>query len=308
MEYNYLFEYKNNLSYIKRKEELIKKLGFEKAEIFEYTLEETSLDDILESPDTYSFLTEKKVIIIKNIELLDINKEITKHFFKYLKNPDTNKLLIMISNNLDSRKKITKELKINCNYTLLEDNPINIIKEELKGYDITLKAINLLIEYTNSNIDSIKTECDKLRQYKDIDTEITVEDIKSLCFKHLNDKSNLVFDLVRYISSNNKKSAILAYQELSDSIDDIGVISLLESQLRLLKQVSLLMKKSKRKNDIATILDIHPYRIEKTMELLSKVSDTEINELIKKIGEIDYKIKSGIYDMKKPLEIFLLNL
>ncbi len=309
MNFNYLLECENNFSIQQKKEEIIKKEGFINSDINEYDLEETLLDNILESLDTYSFLTEKKVVVIKNIELLNNNDKKVEHFFKYLKNPDNNKLLIMLATTLDSRKKITKDLKANTKYIKIDSDANTIIKNELKDYQISNEATRLILEYTNNQIDAIKTECDKLKQYKCNDKKIDLEDIRKVCFKHQSDTTNLSYDLTKYISAKNKKEAIITYTKLHEyNIDDISIIGLLESQLRLLCQTSLLLSQNKTKKEIANILEIHPYRIEKTIELLHQVSFKEIKTLLKELGEVDYKIKSGIYETKNSLEMLILNL
>lgn len=305
----YLIEYQDNFSYKKKLTELIKKNNFTDNLMSEYDLSETTLELALEDLDTYSFLSEKKIIVIKGVETLDIENKDTKHLLKYLEAPDSNKLLVMTSNNLDSRKKITKELKNKSNYLKLEDDPKKVIQEELNKYTLEPGVIDLILDYTNNNIDSIKNECDKLKEYKDQSQSITTTDIKDICYKKIGDSTQLIFDLVRAICSKNKKEALIIYQKLNIyNIDDISIIGLLESQLRLLEQLNILMDKHKRKQEISTILNIHPYRIEKTMELLRYITKKDINNLIISLGEIDYKTKSGIYEIKKSLEFFLLNL
>lgn len=309
MNNNYLLEYQDNFSYKKKNEELIKKHKFSNNFISEYDLLENTIDIALEDLDTYSFLSEKKIIFIKNIEVLDIDDKNTKHLLSYLENPDSDKLLIMSSTNLDSRKKITKELKKNSNYIKLESDPNKIIKDELKDYKLEVGVVEILLDYTNNNLDAIKNECDKLKEYKFQEKSICKDDIKNICYKRIGEATQMIFDLVRHICSKNKKESLMIYRSLNDyNIDDLSIMGLLESQLRLLEQVSILMDQHKRKQEIATILNIHPYRIEKTMELLRYVSKKEVDDLIIVLGDIDYKTKSGIYEMKKSLEILLLNL
>lgn len=309
MKNNYLIEYVSNFSYKKKIDELIKENGFENNYQSEYDLSENSLDSVLEDLDTYSFLSEKKVILLKNVELLDIDSKKTKHLFNYLENFDPNKLLIMSSVSLDSRKKITKELKNKVNYLKLESNSSLVIKDALKGYTIEEGVESLLIDYINHDIDAIQVECDKLKQYKYNEKVITKEDIKNICYKRIGDSTQLIFDLVKCICSKNKRDALIIYKRLDKYyIDDISLTGLLESQLRLLEQVFLLMDQKKKKQEIASILGIHPYRIEKTQELLRDVSKKEVEILIKRLGELDFKFKSGIYDINKPLEMFILNL
>lgn len=309
MKNNYLLEYSDTFSYSKQLEKIIKKEKFVGSMLSEYDLEEVELDIVLEDLDTYSFLTDKKIIVVKSVDMLDITQKKTEHFLKYLEDPDPNKLLIMSSTRLDARKKITKELKKFSEYMKLENDPFLVIKKELEDYKMENGVIQLIQEYTNNHLDAIKTECDKLKQYKFEEKEITKEDVEKICYKHIDDTTQLTFDLVRYISSINKKEALITYQKLyTYQIEDIQIIALLESQLRLLEQVGLLMDQNMRRNDIASFLDVHPYRIEKTQELLRDLSKKEVDFLIKKLGDLDFNIKSGVYDIKKPLEMFILNL
>ena len=231
------------------------------------------------------------------------------HFFKYLENPDPNKLLILSTKELDNRKKITKELKKRVEYIKIENNPLEIIKNELKEFTIDNKSINLLLEYTNNKIDRIKSECDKLKLFKEKEKKITIEDIKSLCFKDSIDTNNLAFDLIKYIASKNKKEAILTYRKLHENnTEDLGIMALLESQIRLLKQVNSLIAKNEKKDSIATILKTHPFRISKTIELLKDINNSDIDSLIRNLAKLDLEIKSGIIEDKKTLEMLILNL
>ena len=302
MNCNYLLEYTDYLSYKNKQKELILKHKFQDAIVDEYTLDESTLDNVLESLDTYSFLSEKKIILVKQIEQLENENKTLNHFFKYLENPDPNKLLILSTKELDNRKKITKELKKRVEYIKIENNPLEIIKNELKEFTIDNKSINLLLEYTNNKIDRIKSECDKLKLFKEKEKKITIEDIKSLCFKDSIDTNNLAFDLIKYIASKNKKEAILTYRKLHENnTEDLGIMALLESQIRLLKQVNSLIAKNEKKDSIATILKTHPFRISKTIELLKDINNSDIDSLIRNLAKLDLEIKSGIIEDKKCL-------
>lgn len=306
---NYLIEYTDTFSSKNTINNIIKENKFNDIPISEYDLEENSIDSVIEDLDTYSLFSNKKVIIVKNIDLLDIDSKDTKHIIKYLNNPNNDNLLIMLSNKLDTRKKIIKELKNNTKYIKIENDPQSIIKDLLKDYSLDPGVVNLIIEYTNSDIDAIKNECDKLIEYKYEEKAITKDDVKCLCIKKLGDSTNLTFDLVRYISSKNKKDSLITYNKLKNyNVDDMALIGLLESQLRLLEQVSILYDMGKRKNEIADVLGAHPYRIEKTLELLSFVSKKDIDKLILMLADIDYNFKSGKDLSKNPLEMFLINI
>lgn len=272
-----------------------------------YDLDEKDLDDALLDLDTYSFLSDKKIVIIKNIENLNDDKK-TTHLINYLDSPNNNNLLILTTTKFNGTKKINKTLKEKTNFIKLESDPNTVIKNLLKDYKLEPGVINKISIYSNNNLDIIKTECDKLINYKE-DKNITVDDVEKLVVKHLGDSSNIIFDLVKYISSSDKKRALEQYKLLQEyNIDDIGLIGLIESQLRLLEQVSIYKKEGLYKDEIASKLNIHPYRIQKTMELLNSTNITSINNLIKNLSEIDYKVKSGLIDSKDCILMYIINI
>lgn len=272
-----------------------------------YDLDEKDLDDALLDLDTYSFLSDKKIVIIKNIENLNDDKK-TTHLINYLDSPNNNNLLILTTTKFNGTKKINKTLRDKTNFIKLESDPNTVIKNLLKDYKLEPGVINKISIYSNNNLDIIKTECDKLINYKE-DKNITVDDVEKLVVKHLGDSSNIIFDLVKYISSSDKKRALEQYKLLQEyNIDDIGLIGLIESQLRLLEQVSIYKKEGLYKDEIASKLNIHPYRIQKTMELLSSTNITSINNLIKNLSEIDYKVKAGLIDSKDCILMYIINI
>ena len=161
---NYLLESLDSLSLQKEREKIIHSEGFDSATISLYDMEESILDNALEDLDTYSFLSEKKVIIIHKIEVLkqDDNKSQIDHLLKYLDNPNPNNLLIIDANKLNNTYKLTKELKKKCKYQLVEYDDKSFIKSQVSGYSIDTKAINLLCDYCLGDFSKITNECAKL--------------------------------------------------------------------------------------------------------------------------------------------------
>ena len=73
-------------------------------------------------------------------------------------------------------------------------------------------------------------------------------------------------------------------------------------------QVDLMMDERKSKDIIAKSLSQHPYRVEKTMELLRSISRKELTKLIHNLSKMDYKIKSGKVSSKEQMIMYIINL
>lgn len=307
MKNNYLLVYDNYYLFQEKLKDIISSTKFENASIANYDLEEEDLYNALLDLDTYSFLTEQKVIIIKNINLLEDNQD-TKHLLKYLDNPNNDNLLILTTTKFNATKKINKELKKKTNYIKLETDLNKEIKNILQGYEVESGVITKLIEYSNNNIDIIKSECDKLKQYKFDTKKITKEDVETIVIKHIGESTQIVFDLIKDIAIKDKKRAIIKYEKLKKyNVDDIALIGLLESQLRLMIQIIMFSEKNYSNKDIAATLNIHPYRIEKTKELLRYSNKKDVCNMIKNLSNIDYKIKSGQIDNKDAIFMYIIN-
>ena len=311
MNNNYLLESADYLSIQNEIADTITKHSFQNSTISIYDLEETSIENALEDLDTYSFLTSKKVIIIKGIENIDqeLYKKDINHLYQYLENPNPDNLLIITSKKLNNTLKITKELKKRCTYISVSMNASDLVQKELTGYKITPATMNLLIDYCKNDITKLKNECLKLKNYKLNEKEITKQDIEEICIEKLSDSTELTFAFSRTLAERNKKEALLKYKELLNyNIEPLNIVGLLASQIRIMYQVKVLEEKNMRNNEIASILNEKPFRIQKTAELTRYYTKKELLELMIKLQEIDIKIKTTDIEPNSLIELFILNM
>ena len=309
MKNNYLLESEDNYLVSLKIEELIKKCSFNDSPVHSYDMEEVPLSNALEDLDTYGLFSEKKVIVISNIESLttDGNEKDIEHFFKYFKDSLDTILVIVTARKLNNTKKITKELKKNLEYISLTTNAVDFTKKELQGYTLENGVVRALVSYTLEDIGRINQECEKLKLYR-IDTKkISLQDVDELVIKKLGDSRDLTFDFVRVLASKDKKGALDKYHELEEySIDAIPLIGLLASQFLIMYQVKILEKRTNLNQEIADILGEKPYRIQKTRELTRYYSEQELRTILRKLADMDLKIKSSDVDGNFLIELFIL--
>ncbi|MBP5679302.1 MAG: DNA polymerase III subunit delta [Bacilli bacterium] len=290
---------------------ILQKEHFEEATTSIYDLEENSLENALEDLDTYNFLSSKKIVIIRNIETISSEEEKTHldHLYKYIDNPYEDNLLIIECKKLNNTTKLSKELKKRCRVIEIELSPKNYIKELLKGYKVSQDAINLIDEYSLGDLTKIEKECEKLRDYKTEEKEITKEDVEKLVVKKLGDPKDLTFAFSRALALRDKKEALEKYRELLDyNIEPFSIIGLLGSQLRIIYQVKLLAKKNLKDSEIAKQLEEKSdYRIKKTRELIALYTEEDLLHLMQQLSDMDYRLKTTDNDSKNEIENFILN-
>lgn len=306
---NYLIK-SSAISLIDKKiEELIREKDFSLSSINVYDLDEDSIISLIEDADTISFLTTNKVIIGRNLSNNNLDDNSIGILSKYLDNPNSNVLLILVTTNIDTRKKTIKEVINKLSLVNISTDAKIIVKDMLKDYNVEYRVIDLLEEYYSDDIERLISETKKLA-LAFIDTKnITYNDAITILVKPLNKQDMLAFDLVREIALKNKKRAVNIYNELINyNIESYALIGLLESQYRLLYQVKVLNRRNISNNDIASVLEVHPFRVKKTLELVRYYTLKEIRKIIKNLSDIDFKIKSGVYENNIIIDLLILNI
>lgn len=308
---NYLLESSDHLLLENKIDSIIEKEKFQGEYRATYDLEEVALANALEDLDTYSFLSSKKVIIIKNIlSSLALENE-KKHLIKYLENPSSDNLLIMTSDKMDA-KTFSKKLKSlkTLEYQKLETNPVSFAKNILDGYKISNMDLSYLAELCNNDITKLNSECEKLMMYK-IDTkEIGREDITNLVVKKLGDSNEILFSLAKAIMSKDKKQALKLYNDLKVyQIDANSIIGLMASQMKLVSQIKVLKEKNLNVSQIQQNLNLKSsYQVKKLSEYIYSYSYNDIKTFFNKLFNLDYSIKTGKVDSSNAIELLIINL
>lgn len=263
----------------------------------------TPCDKIIEELNTIDMFYDKKIVIVKdflNIKEQDILQ-------KYIEKSKDNNILILTTSSLDERRKIVKTLKEKAKIIDTKNTNIdNFIKESFKDYEIDYQTINMLKEYTNNNYQKIENEINKLKMLKIDEKKITKEDIKEVTLK---DFDTNIFDFLKAINNKNKKEALNIYYKLSQNKEDeIKIIGALANNYRLLYKIKVLSNTT-LDNDIMTKCNIkNPYRLKILKQESYNYSNEYLLNMLKKLSELDIKIKSGQTDKKLGMELFLTSI
>ena len=308
---SYLLESNDFLSIKLEREKIIKDLGFLDVNVNFYDLEEVLLETALEDLDTYGLFSERKVIVIQNIQEIkyDDFKNDFDHLIRYIDNPNPDYLLFIEAKKLNGNSKITKELKKKCKYKSISINSKDYIKNCFDGFKIDSSTISFLDDYCLGDLTKISSECEKLKNYKWDEKVITKNDIEELVVKKLGDSRDLTFDFSRSLAMRDIKSSLEKYRELlSYQLEPFSIIGLLSSQMRIIYQVKLLENDRLSDKEIARILEEKSdYRIKKTRELTRLYSEEELLLNMQKLADIDYKLKTSNVDANHLIELFIIN-
>lgn len=285
-------------------------------DVIHYDLNEEKIDTLLNDASCISIFGDKKVIIGDNALFLTGSSTDGlgdySYLEKYLLSTAHQNIVIftVLSDKLDERKKIVKLLKNNAKVIYKEKIeekklPAYVVSLFKKyEYNIDLKTADYFVTYVGKNIDIIISEIEKMILYKEDEKNISIEDINNICCKALNDN---VFDLCDGILKKDFKKIYSCYSDLLElKMEPSIIISIISNQFLFMYQVKVLKQEGKSSAEIAKLLNAHPYRV--SLNFNTDYMVYELEDVLKKLYDLDYDIKRGKKDRFTALDTFFLNL
>lgn len=277
----------------------------ENYDIINYSIDD-SIKIALEEVRMMSMFSSFKVVVIHSN--LEFTKEEEDDLYNYLENNNSsNYLIIFTISNIDKRKKIVKyfdKIKrfINNNDFDSKEYALSYLKQN----NYKIDDIDYFISLVGTNINNITNELDKLITYKIEDKNITNKDIDNITVSNFEDN---IFSFTDAIIKNEKERSMKLYQEfLTKGYDETALIILLAGQFRTLFQVKRLYNQGKSNEEISSILGFNnPYRVKICLRNAYLFTEDDLLHYLQRLGDMDYKIKSGKLDKKMALELFLIN-
>ena len=209
------------------------------------------------------------------------------------------------------RKKITKLIKTKYKIIAipeLNNREIinNIIKYTKKNkYDITYETVEYIAQRNNFNYDLIVNEIDKLMLYYNEPCLIKNDDVYKITSSLINDNN---FKFVDAVINKNLKQALYYYHDLIRlKVEPIALINLLAREYRLTYMVGFL-NKSSNSLVIAQSLALAPWQVDKYIRQSYQYTLDELLNSLQKLGNLDFKIKSGQIDKFLGLSLFILEI
>ena len=302
---------------IQRKIEQIKKENqLQDLDINEYQMDTVSLKEAIDDAETISFFHDKKAVILNQCTFLTTATkkgtleqpiELLEEYIKH-PNPSTIFICVVASEKLDERKKIVKALKKEA--TVVECNQVpnmnQFIQELFKNYRISKEDINLFQKRVGNHLELLEQEAEKLKIAAIEDKMITTELIDDLTVQTIDLD---IFSLIEAIVNKQKEKAMTMLDEMIKRGEEpIMILIMLANQFRIIYQAKELYQKGYTEKNIASMLNIHPFRIKKALEKGRMFPSDILLTYLKQLAELDYQIKNGEMNKRLGLELFLLGL
>lgn len=312
MNNNYLIYGVDKYLIDKEIDKIIKKNKIDNNSIIKYSLNEDSIDNILEDANTFNLFSDTKLIIVNDANIFASSNDIlTDKIINYLNNYNNKSYLVftLLSDKIDNRKKITKVMSdkgniINLNKKEVDTNYIiSYLKEN--GYQINMSDARMILNKAGNNLFSINNELDKLMLFKLEDKVIDKNSIDLLINENIDSS---LFALVDSITNKDKNKMLKLYHECLLESDPIMIINMLANKYILLYQVKRLISDGYSDDKIAKELEVHPYPVKLARNMCYSYSVKEILDIILKLANLDKDIKLGNVNGEVGLEFLLLSI
>ncbi|MDX9913589.1 MAG: DNA polymerase III subunit delta [Candidatus Moranbacteria bacterium] len=304
----------------KIKEEFFKKnTSNASSSVFDFK-EKNFSDELKTNIKSKSLFSQNLLVIVKNF-LNQIDSSQKDDLIDFLKNnlEDINSsedmLVFWENENPKKNDKSFKWLRDNVkSIEFLNLNDVQIkkwIEEKFLAFDIKIdeNIANKLIGNKNGDLFAIDKEILKIVNFVG-DDKLSQDLIKQID-KLINSSIEAnIFQTIEYISSGNKKQALkMLHQQIAQGDDPFYILSMYSYQFRNLLKISEFYFQGRTNNfEIAKIIKLHPFVVQKGMQQLKGLDYRKIKEIYQKLEKVDQEAKSGKMSINLGLDLFIAGL
>jgi DNA polymerase-3 subunit delta len=149
-------------------------------------------------------------------------------------------------------------------------------------------------------------EIEKIASYMGTKVQVTPNIINDMVTKST---KAIIFDLTDAMSQRRIAEALRIMDELIQSREPIPlIVAMIGRQLIILAKTKRLEEKKVPQANMAKLVGVSPYYIDKTRRQAANFSMDALNRLINKCAEMDLAIKTGRIDGRLAMELLLMDM
>ena len=253
---------------------------------------DTKIENIVSASKRFPMMAERQVIIVK--EAQDLSRTI-ENLISYAENPQPSTVLVFCYKfkKLDKRKKVFKAIQKNgviFESKKIYDNQLSDwIRKVLakKGYTISPKASQMLVEFLGNDLSKINNELQKIQLIVKPENQISAQIIE----KNIGiSKDYNNFELINALAHKNIKKAFGIIQYFSQNPKNHPTVVTLSILFGFFSKVMKYHALS-NKMQAPKILGVHPYFIRDYQVAAQNYPMKKISAIIASIREVDIKSK-----------------
>lgn len=276
-----------------------------------------SMDNIIGALNTYPFLSEKRVVIVKNSKLFETSgkKQDKDLIIDYIKEFPDYGVLIFIEKKVEKTSSVYKKINKSDNCQLVEckslDNKdmVKWVRNEVKktGHTIENNVAYYFVEKICENLEQGTQELQKLVAYKGENSVITIDDINEICYGKL---EVVIFELAQFAIDGEKEKAFEIYKKLltSKESNTFMIFKMIITQVRNIYLCNELSMAGCSNTEISKLIGIKEYGVKMSLNRARKMDKDKLKNVLKYALDLDLKIKTGLINEEVAVDTFIMYL
>ncbi len=258
---------------------------------------EVSAAQVLDELRTVPFLTKKRVVVVKDADtFVSENRELLEAYFA---KPSSTGVLILTVSSWPSQTRLAKRLGAVGELISLAQprswelaGRLMAYAEDAHGKKLTKDAARLLIELVGDNLLQLYGEIDKLALFARAEKVITERNVETLTGHN---RLFNCFEVMDAAVAGDVGAAVNRLRNMfaEDRSAEYTAIGAFAYHFRRMFAAKVLLEKGKSTAEISAALRIWRGKEESFFSHLRKMSLRRIGEILEKLTEIDYAIKTG---------------
>lgn len=276
-----------------------------------YEGKKISVSDIIDMAQTQPFLSEKRVLLVKNSGLFQTGrKDETEKMTAYVSNIAESTCIIFSEEEVDKRgklyKAVSKEGYVVEFKPMAEKDLISWIVKKLQKKHIQIEAgtAAYLVRFVGGDMNSLMNEMIKLSDYCSGTKIVKSADIDTVCIKAFEVK---IFDLVAAIGNHKPEIALEIYHNLLLLKESpIMILAMITRQFRLILQCKALLEIGEVQASICQRLGQRDFIVRECLKQSRNFSLNQLKEAMQDCLTTDISIKTGKMSQEMAVELLLL--
>lgn len=274
-------------------------------------------DALIAAAETLPFLAEKRLVIVRECDLLTTSKKSDddklEALMDYLpKLSPMTCLVFVVKGKADGRKKLYLALKKRD--AIVDFSPMSDMEAagwaqksmRALGKQIDATTAQKLVFTVGSDAALLKQEMDKLAHFVGEREAIAPEDIDEVCVKSL---ECTVFQMVdAQVAGRNAEAFRLLQSVLQNGQDRVGVLAMLLRQYRILYHARCLLEDRVPTGSQAALLGIPPFALTRTQAQAKRYAKERLKAAYDYLFDLEYRIKQGKASQEGCAEAAMLRL
>jgi DNA polymerase-3 subunit delta len=236
--------------------------------------------------DTLPFMSEKRLVIMKSMELLKKKNEgKVEPILKALQRLSDTTTVIICEEDMDVKSSIYQWMQENGSIVtfkpLDEHGLTKYICRELAKADMQIDnpTAVYLARYVGFDLTLIHQEIQKLISYKLGEEIVTRKDIEACCTKNIENK---IYDIMNAVGKKEQSKAVSLYHDLlMNKEKPMRILNLIAKQFRQMLQCKVLHDKNASVSTITKKLRISNYVIRKMLGQTKVYTDLQLKQALK---------------------------